>query len=326
MLNWAIIGSGDVVGRLVQDSLNVNNKSQVKYIYSKDFNKAQELERKFRFVKTIRDYKIIGNDKEINCIYIATPPDSHFYYIKYFSKKIKNILCEKPLGINSKEIKNIKKIIKKNNNNFFIPFYRRFQKRFIYVNNIIKTKKLGQPIFFRYLLTHNLHNHPTHPVNPKKNKKFIPWRFKKSIAGGGNYIDMGPHALDLINLLLGEISSISTNSSNLRKIYNVEETLCANIKLKNKICGQAIWSSVVGDKKDLFEIFFTKGKLEFSLNFNNLVITKQNSRIRKKKYTLSDPLHKNFILNMIKIIISKKNFVDFKGIDLSIKQFESIKK
>ena len=43
MLNWAIIGSGDVIERLVQNSLNVSNKSKVRCIYSLDKKKAKEL-------------------------------------------------------------------------------------------------------------------------------------------------------------------------------------------------------------------------------------------------------------------------------------------
>ena len=324
MLNWAIIGSGDVVERLVQDSFNIKKKSNVKYIYSLDKKKAREISKKYRYGKVVKNYKEILKDKNINSIYIATPPNKHLFYIKIFSNKIKNILCEKPLGINSKEIKIIKNIIKKNNNNFFIPFYRRFHERFIYVKKIIESKKLGQPVFFRYLLSHNLDNHPTAPIS--KTKRKIPWRFNKYKAGGGNYIDMGPHFLDLVTIFLGDILKIDTNSSNLKKIYDVEETLTANIQLKNKICGQAIWSSIVTNKIDLFEIFFTKGKIEFSLNFNDLVVIRKNKTFVKKKFRLTKPLHKNFIQNMIKHITSKKKHVDIKGIDLSLKQFRSINK
>ena len=34
MLNWAIIGSGDVVQRLVSNSLFINTKSSVTYVVS----------------------------------------------------------------------------------------------------------------------------------------------------------------------------------------------------------------------------------------------------------------------------------------------------
>ena len=69
---------------------------------------------------------------------------------------------------------------------------------------------------------------------------------------------MGPHFLDLVSILLGDIDKIDTNTANLKKIYNVEETLTANIKLKNHIRGQAIWSSIVKDKIDLFENFLQR--------------------------------------------------------------------
>lgn len=326
MLNWAIIGSGDVVERLLQDSLNVRNKSKVKYIYSLDQKNAEKISKKFKLGIVVKDYQYILNDNSINCVYIATPPNSHLFYIKLFSKKIKNLFCEKPLGVNSKQIKIIKLLVKKNKNNFYIPFYRRHHDRFIYVKKVIDSKKLGQPIFFKYLLSHNMDNHPTAPIFNTNNKKKIPWRFNKNIAGGGNYIDMGPHFLDLVTIYLGDILKIDTNFSNLKKIYNVEETLCANIKLKNNICGQAIWSSVVDDKIDLFEIFFTKGKIEFSLNFKDLVVIKKGNVYTKKKFKLAKPLHKNFVLKMIMDIYNKKKYADFKGIDLSIKQFQSINK
>ena len=87
MLNWAIIGSGDVIERLVQNSLNVSNKSKVRCIYSLDKKKAKELSKKFNLGSVVNNYKDILKDKSINCVYIATPPNYHFFYIKLFSKK-----------------------------------------------------------------------------------------------------------------------------------------------------------------------------------------------------------------------------------------------
>ena len=58
MLNWAIIGSGDVVQRLVQDSLFKKNKSDVKYIWSEDVSS----EKKFGKIHTI-DIMLLKNKK-----------------------------------------------------------------------------------------------------------------------------------------------------------------------------------------------------------------------------------------------------------------------
>ena len=42
MLYWAVIGSGDVVNRLVKNSFHIPGKSSVKYIYSKKYDEAKE--------------------------------------------------------------------------------------------------------------------------------------------------------------------------------------------------------------------------------------------------------------------------------------------
>ena len=47
MLNWAIIGSGDVVQRLVQDSLFSKNKSTVIYVLTENFKEAEDYAKKY---------------------------------------------------------------------------------------------------------------------------------------------------------------------------------------------------------------------------------------------------------------------------------------
>ena len=56
MLNWCIIGSGDVVNRLVVDSLNIKNKSKVVAIISNDFEQAKTLAKKVNINKVYLNY------------------------------------------------------------------------------------------------------------------------------------------------------------------------------------------------------------------------------------------------------------------------------
>ena len=95
MLNWAIIGSGDVVNRLAGKSFFVKKKSKVKYVFSKNLSEAKNLVKKFKFEKVAKNINQIVSDNEVNCIYIATPPSSHYNYIKKFVEAKKNIFCEK---------------------------------------------------------------------------------------------------------------------------------------------------------------------------------------------------------------------------------------
>ena len=90
MLNWCIIGSGDVVNRLVDNSLNIRGVSKVSAIISSDIIQAKILAKKLNIEKVLintqKNVKKIQQDSEINSIYIATPPNSHFLYIKKFCK------------------------------------------------------------------------------------------------------------------------------------------------------------------------------------------------------------------------------------------------
>ena len=94
MLNWCIVGSGDVVNRLVVDSLNIKNKSKVVAILSNDFKQAKSLAKKINvnriYFDSEKNKKKIKEDKIINSIYVATPPNSHFYYIKYCHRNCSN--------------------------------------------------------------------------------------------------------------------------------------------------------------------------------------------------------------------------------------------
>ena len=57
MLNWAIIGCGDVVQRLVQDSLFSKNKSTVIYVLTENFKEAEDYAKKYNIEHVLKKTK-----------------------------------------------------------------------------------------------------------------------------------------------------------------------------------------------------------------------------------------------------------------------------
>ena len=320
MLNWCIIGSGDVVQRLLKKSIEKKKKSSLKYILSEDIEGAKRYAKNFKNVKvlnsSLKNIKLIKNDKLINSIYIATPPNSHYYYIEKLSNK-KNIICEKPLFINKNEIKKFKRLIKTKKFNFYTCFYRRYLERFLFIKNILRQKIIGKIIYFDIKYFHNEKNHPT--ANIIKNKP-LPWRFVKNISGGGNIFDMGAHSIDLVNFMIGEIKSISSFKENHMNFYNVEDINIVNFKLKNKILGQASWCSTSPFKVDKFIIYGRKGTINFTMNFGEQddIIIKLKNKTIKKKIKMSMPLHGRmfdfFIDELTRRNKSGRIFVDKNGL------------
>ena len=287
MLHWAIIGSGDVVNRLVGKSFLIPQKSRVKYIFSTNFKSANELAKKHKLGKAVKNLNTIIKDKEINSVYIATPHNTHFNYIKKFANAKKNILCEKPLVIKKQHIGLVKKICKRNKVSLVTLFYRRHLKRFKYIKKLLSKKKLGKIVYFKVTLTVSPDKHPVAPIYLNKlNKKNIPWRFKKKQSGGGNFVDMGAHAIDIIPFLLGDINKVYSIKKNYAKYYDVEDTIITNIELKNGIVGQGVWSSITQKNIDFFEIFGTKGYIKFSMHFSDLV--EITTGIKYKNYLIDE--------------------------------------
>lgn len=328
MLKWCIIGSGDVVERLVGNSLNIKNNSKIISILSDNTDQARKVANKIDvkeiYLNTSKNIKKIQNDKNINSIYIATPPNYHFYYIQKFCRFKKNIVCEKPLVRNNKEIVKIKKLRIRYKFNLLTCFYRRYLNRFIYIKKLLDKNFIGKIVFFE---TRYFHNHKNHPTANIKNK-IIPWRFKKEISGGGNIMDMGIHSLDLIDYLIGEIESANSFNNNFKKNFNVEDTTVINLKLKNGIIGQGSWCSISPVKEDYFKIYGLKGNIKFSTNYSedNFLYIYKNNKIKKIKLTYDLPLHKNMMKNFINLLIKNNKIRKYTFAKNGIKTMEILNK
>lgn len=306
MLNWCIVGSGDVVQRLMYDSINIKNKSQIKCIISKDISQAKLYAKKIGNIEIYKSNQVnikkICKDHKINSIYIATPPNTHFSYISKFCRFKKNIVCEKPLVINKEELKKLKKLIKLHRFNLLTCFYRRHLERFVYIKKIIKEGYLGKILYFEIKYFHNEKNHPTANIN--KGEK-IPWRFNKKVSGGGNIVDMGIHAIDLINFFIDDVKIASSINKNQMNLYNVEDISIVNFELKNKVIGQGSWCSTAPFKEDKFIIYGRNGTISFTMNFGEKdeVVLKLKNKIIKKKIKMKHPLHKNMFKNFVNDLI-----------------------
>ena len=310
MLNWGIIGCGDVVQRLVQNSLQVKNKSKIINVMSQDISLVKKFVKKYNINNFTNNADEIIEDPNINCIYIACPPYKHFEYIKKSSINKKQILCEKPLVINNKELNELIKLCNKNKTTLFTAYYRRFLRRYLTIRKLIKENTIGKIIFFKINCFHSPKSHPTAPLI-NYNKKNLPWRFIHKFSGGGNIIDMGTHSIDMIDFLLGEIVDIQSYPRNFANLYDVEDTVLINFELKNSILGQGLWSSISNQDEDSFEIFGTKGKIKFSMSSSDEIIIKKDNNIKRLVIPFEKPYHKpmiNHVINLFQHNLSTRKF------------------
>ena len=95
---------------------------------------------------------------------------------------------------------------------------------------------------------------------------------------------MGAHAIDMISYLIDKKNS---NNKNNRLNFIKGRNFGIKYRTKNKIIGQASWSSVVNKTQDSFEIFVQKDQL-FFLNFSDEVAIIKGKKSFIKGYLLTN--------------------------------------
>ena len=271
-----IIGFGSQAKRIIM--ILEKSKKKIHFIYKKNFNK-KEINKKF--TNSINDLK------KCKIIFICSPNNTHFKYIKQFYKK-RYIFCEKPPV---DKISDLKLLNKFDQSKIFYNFNYRFSK----INEaIIKTKELkfGKLLYGNIIFGHGLAT--------KKNYNNS-WRAKNNKQGV--YDIVGVHLIDLINNNF-KISNISKKLSYLYKGFSADNSFFS-IKL-DYFAQIDCFTSYTSPYEQKFNFIFENGLLEIA---NNSIVHKGPRDTFDKKGFFISPK-----------ILAKKKLNNNEDFELSLKK------
>lgn len=253
---WGIIGCGNVTEVKSGPAFNKVANSSLVAVMRRDESLSKDYASRHHVQKWYSDANQLINDKDVNAIYIATPPDSHEELTIAAFKAGKPVYVEKPMALNSPEAQSMLDASQKYSCKLSIAHYRRAQDRFLEIRRLIGENILGQIISAELRLFQ--------APNPSLADS---WRVNPKISGGGLFHDLAPHQLDLMLYFLGEPKSVKGSSSNRGKNYQADDYVTADIIFGDDISFNGIWDySVNPDNEcDLCEIKGTKGTLRFPI-------------------------------------------------------------
>ena len=175
--------------------------------------------------------------------FIASPNDTHYYWINKLAGYNKYIFCEKPPVVSQKDLIKIK--------NFNKTLYFNFNYRFSYLAKVIKeykkSKVLGNPIYINCISSHGL----AFKKSSNKNWRFNNEDFFSSIVG-----NLGIHYIDLISFLFGKIKDLSIQNYNVVS-KKLPDTCKITLSLKN--CFADIFLSYAAPFKNDINIIYENG-------------------------------------------------------------------
>lgn len=98
---WAYIGSGNIAESTAREIVKGNHS--ITSVYSRNYDRAAAFSAKYN-AQAFDDFDSAVNREDVDGVYIATPHTSHVEYAVRAMELGKAVLCEKPVGVTTKNV------------------------------------------------------------------------------------------------------------------------------------------------------------------------------------------------------------------------------
>jgi predicted dehydrogenase len=254
-VRWGIIGVGDVTERKSGPGFQQAERSELVAVMRRRGDLAADYARRHGVPRWYDDADQLIHDPDVDAVYIATPPDSHRDYVIRVAAAGKPVYVEKPMARTAQECEEMIGACHRAGVGLFVAYYRRAMPRFARVKELLDQGAVGR------LRTVSIRNE--RPAAPAEAND-VPWRIRPEISGGGHFVDLGSHTLDLLDWLLGPITATTGTASNRSGRSAAEDLVTATFSFASGVDGVGVWNYDAFDPVDEVTITGTAGRLRFS--------------------------------------------------------------
>lgn len=257
-LRWGILGCGNVTERKSGPAFNKAEGSRLVAVMRRDAAKAQDYAKRHGVPRWYFDADALIQDAEVDAVYIATPPGSHYELALRVAQAGKHCYVEKPMALDAVQCMNMVMAFEAAERALFVAYYRRSLPRFNQVKQWIDAGLIGT--------VRHLHWSFARPPSAQDERREYNWRTDPAVAGGGYFMDLACHGLDLMMHLLGRrISQVEGMASNQQGLYSAEDTVAGSWLFEGGASGTGFWNFGCHERQDEVLIRGSRGKITFSV-------------------------------------------------------------
>lgn len=256
-IRWGIIGCGAVTEVKSGPALQKADHSELVAIMRRNGDLARDYAERHGVSHWYNQAEALIHDPDVDAIYIATPPAFHKPYALQVAAAGKPVYVEKPMALNGPECDGMVEACQAAHVPLFVAYYRRALPRFLKIKELLDSGAIGEvrlvtTLYLRSALSGEQRD-------PQHN-----WRINPQISGGGLLLDVGSHALDILDFLLGPVRSVQGQASSLGHLYPAEDTVTGLFTYESGVHGIASWCFSAATAEDRNEIIGSQGKISFS--------------------------------------------------------------
>lgn len=254
-IRWGIIGCGDVTEVKSGPALARADGSALVAVMRRDGRLAQDYAKRHGVPRWHDDADAILRAPDIDAVYVATPPDSHPEYVRRCAAAGKPVLVEKPMAHDAAQCDAMIDACRRAGVPLWVAYYRRALPRFLAVRELIESGAIGA---VRMAVTRHFQRLPGAMSASQA------WRLDTAVSGGGIFVDVASHTLDVLDFLFGPVRDVRAFAANQAGAYRPEDVICASYRFASGVHGSGAWCFAAGFDDEINEIVGEKGRLRFS--------------------------------------------------------------
>ena len=232
-------------------------------------------------IQYFSNYKAMLDSGLCDAVLVETPHYQHPEIVIECLKRDINVICEKPAGVYTKQVREMNEFAKKSKAHFAVMFNQRTNCVYRKMKEIIANGGIGEIQRVTWIIT-----------NWFRTQKYYDsgsWRATWAGEGGGVLINQCPHQLDLVQWVVGK-SPVKVNGfCKYGKWHDieVEDEVTAYFEYDNGATGMFITTTGECPGTNRFEVSGTKGKLVIEDNSNDLIWCKcdEDTQVLSKNAT-----------------------------------------
>ena len=277
------------------------------------------------------DYKEMVQSGVCDAVLVETPHYSHTEIVIYCLENGMPVICEKPAGVYTKEVREMNEVAARCNTKFGMMFNQRTNCVYRKMREIIADGGIGDLQRITWIITNWYRTQNYYDSGS--------WRATWDGEGGGVLINQSPHQIDLFQWILGQMPKTVRGFCQYGKWHDieVEDEVTAFVTYDNGATGVFITTTGEAPGTNRFEISGTKGKLlcenDKLVWYKNDCDSQENSYSAESGFTMpkseiievetdgKNPQHAGIINNFANTLLGLEElFVDgkdgFNGVEL----------
>jgi 1,5-anhydro-D-fructose reductase (1,5-anhydro-D-mannitol-forming) len=256
MLNWIVIGIGEIATRRVLPAIQAEPRSRLYGLVTRDPAKATPYG-----VRVWTNLEEALADHAVQAVCVGTPVFLHAPQTIQSLRAGKHVLCEKPMAMSEAQARSMVRAADETGKMFGVAYYRRSYPKVQRAKQLLAVGAIGRPVLAE------LTSHAWFDGQGSRS-----WLVDPAQAGAGPLFDIASHRIDVLNFLFGQPQRVTAQLSNLVHHYAVEDNATVMIEYASGVRGvvDVRWHSKVA--RDECRIRGTDGEIELSpLNGPDLI-------------------------------------------------------